>query len=161
MANYLTTDSELTAVADAIRAKGNTDAPLVYPTGFVSAIENIPECRMAGGLVTPSADAPQLVIPEPYQGAQAVVVAAGEAAAKARGTNTIYGAKGLIGTGTEFASAVNLLYFYVNASNALGMAGTSADPDAGGIRIGVSATRFFRAGLTYQYKVYYWDDENM
>ena len=41
MADYLTNTTELTAVADAIRAKGGTTASLVYPNGFVRAIENI------------------------------------------------------------------------------------------------------------------------
>ena len=35
-------DSGLTSIANAIRAKGGTSAALTYPTGFVSAIENIP-----------------------------------------------------------------------------------------------------------------------
>lgn len=38
MADYLTNDTDLQAVADAIRAKGGTSAPLTYPDGFVSAI---------------------------------------------------------------------------------------------------------------------------
>lgn len=38
---YLTNTSELTAVADAIREKGGTSAPLTYPFGFVSAIQDI------------------------------------------------------------------------------------------------------------------------
>lgn len=42
MADYLTTDTELTSVANAIRTKGGTSASLVYPAGFVSAIEAIP-----------------------------------------------------------------------------------------------------------------------
>lgn len=42
MANYLTTDTDLTAVADAIRTKGGTSASLAFPAGFVSAIGNIP-----------------------------------------------------------------------------------------------------------------------
>lgn len=42
MADYLTTDTELASVANAIRMKGGTSAQLVYPTGFVSAIEAIP-----------------------------------------------------------------------------------------------------------------------
>ena len=42
MANYLTTDIELTSIANAIRTKGGTQADLVYPTGFVSAINDIP-----------------------------------------------------------------------------------------------------------------------
>ena len=35
---YLTTASELKSIADAIRAKGGTTDPLVYPGGFVAAI---------------------------------------------------------------------------------------------------------------------------
>lgn len=35
-------DSALSSVADAIRAKGGTSAQLAFPTGFVSAINNIP-----------------------------------------------------------------------------------------------------------------------
>lgn len=41
MANYLTTDTDLEAVADAIRAKSNGSGSLAFPSGFVSAIENI------------------------------------------------------------------------------------------------------------------------
>lgn len=38
---YIATDLELTGIADAIRNKGGTSAPLVYPTGFISAINAI------------------------------------------------------------------------------------------------------------------------
>jgi hypothetical protein len=38
---YITDSYELTSIADAIRAKGGTSAALVYPTGFVSAINDI------------------------------------------------------------------------------------------------------------------------
>ena len=41
MAEYLTNTSELTAVADAIRAKGSTTVSLSFPAGFVSAISAI------------------------------------------------------------------------------------------------------------------------
>lgn len=41
MAEYLTNTADLTAVADAIRAKGGTASQLVYPSGFVSAIQAI------------------------------------------------------------------------------------------------------------------------
>ena len=50
MANYLTTDTELTSVANAIRTKGGTVADLTYPAGFVSAINAIP----SGGGIDPS-----------------------------------------------------------------------------------------------------------
>ena len=38
---YITTDTELTSIANAIRTKGGTSAPLVYPNGFVNAIGDI------------------------------------------------------------------------------------------------------------------------
>ena len=38
---YVTTSTELTSIANAIRTKGGTSAALVYPTGFVSAINDI------------------------------------------------------------------------------------------------------------------------
>jgi len=42
MANYKVTNTELTSVANAIRTKGGTQAPLEFPIGFVTAIGNIP-----------------------------------------------------------------------------------------------------------------------
>ena len=41
MAEYLTNTTDLTKVASAIRAKGGTSAQLIYPDGFVSAINAI------------------------------------------------------------------------------------------------------------------------
>lgn len=41
MADYLVTDTDLTAIASAIRTKGGTSAGLVFPSGFISAIGNI------------------------------------------------------------------------------------------------------------------------
>lgn len=38
---YLTESTDLTAVANAIRSKGGTTDPLVYPDGFVEAISSI------------------------------------------------------------------------------------------------------------------------
>ena len=41
MADYIVTDTELTSIADAIRAKGGTSAELEFPSEFVSAIGDI------------------------------------------------------------------------------------------------------------------------
>lgn len=43
MAEYLTNTADLTKVASAIREKSSTSDPLVYPDGFVSAIQAIPQ----------------------------------------------------------------------------------------------------------------------
>lgn len=42
MARYTASTAEITSIANAIRAKTNNNSPLVFPTGFVSAINNIP-----------------------------------------------------------------------------------------------------------------------
>ena len=42
MARYTASAAEITSIANAIRAKTNNNSPLVFPTGFVSAINNIP-----------------------------------------------------------------------------------------------------------------------
>ena len=60
MAEYLTNTADLTEVANAIRVKSGTSTPLIYPSGFVSAIQSI---DITGGLkpatltITSSADA--------------------------------------------------------------------------------------------------------
>lgn len=41
MADYLVQDTSLTAVADAIRERGGTTAPLSFPSGMASAIRGI------------------------------------------------------------------------------------------------------------------------
>ena len=51
MAEYLTNTTDLTKVASAIREKGGTSDSLVYPDGFVTAIQAI----QAGGGTTPGA----------------------------------------------------------------------------------------------------------
>lgn len=41
MSDYIVTDTELTSVANAIRTKGGTSGSLAFPSGFVSAINDI------------------------------------------------------------------------------------------------------------------------
>lgn len=41
MAEYLVQDTSLTAIADAIREKGGTTAPLSFPDGMAEAVRNI------------------------------------------------------------------------------------------------------------------------
>lgn len=50
MSDYKVTDSELTGIANAIRTKGGTSSPLVFPNGFTSAIGAIPT---GSGVVQP------------------------------------------------------------------------------------------------------------
>ena len=57
MAEYLTNTADLTAVADAIRAKGGTSAQLAFPDGFVSAVQAIEGAPDLQIVVTTSAGA--------------------------------------------------------------------------------------------------------
>ncbi len=57
MAEYLTNTTDLTLVANAIRTKGGTSAPLVYPDGFVTAIQAIQTGITPKLIVTVSAGA--------------------------------------------------------------------------------------------------------
>lgn len=57
MAEYLAKSEDLTAVADAIRAKGGTDAQLTFPGGFVGAVQAIPAgTTITDGIVVKARD---------------------------------------------------------------------------------------------------------
>lgn len=79
MAEYLTNTTDLTAVAAAIRVKGGTSAQLVYPAGFVSAIQAIQ-----------TGVTPKLV----------VTTSAGAAVTAVKGSKTVSGTAGTDGTCT-------------------------------------------------------------
>lgn len=73
--DYLTTTSELTSVANAIRMKGGTSSPLVYPNGFVSAIQNLPAGTMQTKSVTYTSNNTYTITPDSgYDGLSQVSV---------------------------------------------------------------------------------------
>lgn len=72
MADYLTTDSELTSIANAIRTKGKTSAALVYPNGFISAIQAIGIYQSKN--VTPTAASQVIVADSGYDALSSVTV---------------------------------------------------------------------------------------
>jgi hypothetical protein len=49
--DYFTCTDELTSIADAIRTKGGTSASLTYPSGFVTAINNLPTKVLGAGTI--------------------------------------------------------------------------------------------------------------
>ena len=67
MANeYVVNQADLTSVANAIRTKGETSAQLVFPSGFVTAIENIKggadlNFEVVGGTTKPSNPKPNTI----------------------------------------------------------------------------------------------------
>jgi hypothetical protein len=75
---YTTTGNELKSVADAIRTKGGTSESLAYPSGFISAIENLPSGGGSPALqsktVSPSTSQQTVTADTGYDGLSSVTV---------------------------------------------------------------------------------------
>lgn len=74
MAKCMTDTTNLTSVADAIRAKGGTSAQLVYPAGFVSAIQAI-QTGVTSKLIVKTVAGAKLTA---VKGGQTIIGTAGE-----------------------------------------------------------------------------------
>lgn len=109
------------------------------------------------GSVTPKEDGTAINIPETLSGAKAFWVAAPYQAALAAGENTVYEVRGMLDAAADRPDIANCLYYRVNAQSGLNVAGTSP-VDSGSGNIQVQTSKNFAAGLTYTYKVFYWED---
>lgn len=72
-------DADLTSVANAIRTKGGTSAILAFPSGFVSAIANIPsgggDYDIVSGTVTPSSNSKTIPVDVDFEPTHAILYA--------------------------------------------------------------------------------------
>ena len=58
MADFVVSDSSLRSVADAIRERGGTSSPIVFPDGFASAIRGIPHDAVIGSFTGTTSGVP-------------------------------------------------------------------------------------------------------
>ena len=101
MADYLVTNMELTAVADAIRDKAGTAGQLSFPDGFVSAIQGIQaESTLQEKVVTPTTSQQDITPDSGYDGLSKVTIAAMPTAEQATPNITV-SSSGLITATSE------------------------------------------------------------
>lgn len=78
MAEYMIQGESLTAVANAIRERSGTNEPLVFPEGFKSAVEGIPDSfaeRLAGTITEYSNDKATYICDSSFAGCNKLVKA--------------------------------------------------------------------------------------
>ena len=163
MADYLVTDNELASVADAIRMKGGTSEPMVWPNGYKEAIEAInakSTLRVDTGTFTLAEDtqAPAIthnlgVIPD------LVIVEAVDH------DNTTYSILGFAALNPALlrTTAFGGVTFIIHSSGSETCATANKNGESAFIN-GLSDTRFvcaynsgnykYRAGWTYEWKVF-------
>lgn len=137
MSSYLVSDTSLTSVANAIRTKGGTSAALSFPTGFVTAIQNLPSGGGGGTYqaktgITPTTSSQTITADSGYDALSSVQINAmptgtitapasisGSSATVSTGTNTLTLTKtvsvtpsvttaGYVSSGTAGNSSVSL-----------------------------------------------------
>ena len=102
MTDYLVTDVELTAVADAIRGKAGTAGQLSFPDGFVSAIQGIQaESTLQEKVVTPTTSQQDITPDSGYDGLSKVTIAAMPTAEQATPNITVMSSGLVTATATQ------------------------------------------------------------
>ena len=102
MVDYLVTDMELTAVADAIRDKAGTAGQLSFPDGFVSAIQGIQaESTLQEKVVIPTTSQQDITPDSGYDGLSKVTIAAMPTAEQATPNITVMSSGLVTATATQ------------------------------------------------------------
>lgn len=149
-------DTTLPAIAAAIRAKTG-DTALLHPSQMAGAIGGIRKLTVVTGSITPAADANNITIPHALSDIAAINVFADYDDVIAAGSGTIYGLRGYIRNDENFA-APNVIYYQYNGSAIAIGATRPTNNGTGGTKISVSTSLRFRAGITYHYVLYDWEE---
>lgn len=114
--------------------------------------------RVETGTITPAEDVIDITIPAPFDGYCALVLTASDSGAlEAHGANSTYGVR-VIRTMDDGIGAIGMINRY-NGSTYSASTIVPQKDDNGNIYITNSAGRYFRAGIVYNYYVYYWEDD--
>lgn len=116
--------------------------------------------RVADGTMMLTEAVGALTIPEAFEGSKGLIVWSDPDEVQAAGINTIYGGSWLESSQEQIPhNSKALLYFCNSTGPAAGFTGAQVHEDDGKIQLYQgSSTREFRPGVTYHYKVYYWDE---
>ena len=113
--------------------------------------------RVETGTITPAEDVTDITIPAPFDGYCALLlIAADRAALEAKGTFGIYDVRVMAAHNTNVGHLG-----ITNRYNGTGYSAATKTPKAaenGNIYLGGTDGRYYRAGIVYNYYVYYWGD---
>lgn len=116
--------------------------------------------RVESGTITLSEDARRITIPHSKEisNIAAINVYADYDAVAAAGSNSMYGFRGYIRSDNNVQIA-NTIYYVYRGDAGLGAGASRPEDDGnGGISFAVNAAYRFRAGITYKYDLYIWED---
>lgn len=120
MAKYAVNGENLASVADAIREKGGTEEPLIFPDGFVQAVEQLKtKPDLQDKAITPGAEDQSVTADTGYDGLGAVTVA-GDAdliAANIKRNVEIFGVKGSYNGPSSSASTKTTAKLKINSDD--------------------------------------------
>lgn len=113
--------------------------------------------RVETGTITPAEDVIDITIPAPFDGYCALLLnAADRTALEAKGADSIYNVR-VMHALDDGIGAIGVVNRY-NGSTYSAATKIPMASDDGNIYIGGTAGRYYRAGIVYNYYVYYWED---
>ena len=155
---------ELESTADGSAKAMTLPEPNLQPENIVvgSSIFGVPggakKLRVETGTITPAEDVIDITIPAPFDGYCALLLnAVDRSALEEKGADSIYNVR-VMHALDDGIGAIGVVNRY-NGSTYSAATKIPMASDDGNIYIGGTAGRYYRAGIVYNYYVYYWEDD--